>query len=433
MKHFQQVLLNTLIANVTTSYLWFAITFWVYLETKSVLATAIIGGSYMLMVALFSIIFGTIVDHHKKKSVMVFSAVFTLVAFALGGLVYLLFPKEQIVNLGGIVFWLFAGTILVGAVVENMRNIALSATVTLLVPIEGRDKANGMVGTVQGVAFMVTSVFSGLSIGMLGMGWTLVIAVGLTAVALAHLWFAVKIPESEIYHDPELKGKKIDLRGSIAAIRAVPGLVWLIVFTTFNNLVGGVFMALMDPYGLTLFPVEIWGVVLGVTSTGFIIGGMIVAKKGLGKNPIRTMLLVNIGVAILGAVFVIREWWWLYALGILVFMALMPIAEAAEQTIIQKVVPLKRQGRVFGLAQAVESASSPISAFMIGPIAQFGLIPFMNTQAGKDMFGWLVGSGQARGIALVFILASLIMLVVVLYAFTTRAYRNLSQAYVAAS
>ncbi|MGB4762059.1 MAG: MFS transporter [Candidatus Saccharimonas sp.] len=430
MKHFKQVLLNTLIANVTTSYLWFAITFWVYLETKSVLATAIIGGSYMLLVAIFSIVFGTIVDHHKKKSVMVFSAVFTLIAFALGGLVYLLFPKDAIVDLGGIVFWLFAGTILVGAVVENMRNIALSTTVTLLVPAEGRDKANGMVGTVQGVAFMVTSVFSGLSIGLLGMGWTLVIAVVLTAIALVHLWFMVQIPESEIYHDPELKGKKIDLSGSIAAIRAVPGLVWLIVFTTFNNLVGGVFMALMDPYGLTLFPVEIWGIVLGITSTGFIIGGMIVAKKGLGKNPLKTMLLVNVGIAVLGMVFVIREWWWLYAIGILVFMCLMPIAEAAEQTIIQKVVPLKRQGRVFGLAQAVESASSPISAFMIGPIAQFGLIPFMNTQAGKDAFGWLVGAGQARGIALVFIAASLIMLVVVLYAFTTRAYRNLSQYYI---
>jgi DHA3 family multidrug efflux protein-like MFS transporter len=429
MRNFKQVLLNTLIANVTTSYLWFAITFWVYLETKSVLATAIIGGSYMLLVAIFSIIFGTIVDHHKKKSVMVFSGVFTFIAFALAGLVYLLFPREEIVNLGGGVFWLFASTILIGAVVENMRNIALSTTVTLLVPAEGRDKANGMVGMVQGIAFMVTSVFSGLSVGLLGMGWTLMIAVALTALALIHLWFAVRIPESEIYHDPELKGKKVDLRGSIAAIRAVPGLVWLIFFTTFNNLVGGVFMALMDPYGLTLFPVEIWGIVLGVTSTGFIIGGMIVAKKGLGKNPVKTMLLVNVGVALLGGVFVIREWWWLYALGILVFMCLMPIAEAAEQTIIQKVVPLKRQGRVFGLAQAVESASSPISAFIIGPIAQFGLIPFMNSQTGKDAFGWLVGTGQARGIALVFIAASLIMLIVVLYAFTTRAYRNLSQAY----
>lgn len=429
MNHFKNVLLNTLIANVTTSYLWFAVTFWAYLETQSVLATSIVGGSYMLLVAIFSIIFGTIVDHHKKRSVMVFSSMFTLVLFVLGGLVFWVLPDDMLTNLAGPGFWLFASLILIGAVVENMRNIALSTTVTLLVPSDARDKANGMVGTVQGVAFMVTSVFSGLSIGFLGMGWTLAVAIGLTAISLAHLLITVQIPESEVFHDPELKGKKIDIKGSIAAIRAVPGLVWLIVFSTFNNLVGGVFMALMDPYGLTLFPVQVWGVVLGITSTGFIIGGILVAKKGLGKNPLATMLRVNIGVALLGGLFTLREWWWLYAAGMMVFMILMPIAEAAEQTIIQRVVPLKRQGRVFGLAQAVESASAPISAFIIGPVAQFALIPFMNSQAGNDALGWLLGSGQARGIALVFLIASIIMLIIVLYAFTTKAYRDLSQYY----
>lgn len=428
MKHFYQVLLNTLIANVTTSYLWFALTFWVYLETKSVLATGIIGGMYMLLVAIFSIIFGTIVDHNKKKNVMVFSSVFTFICFAAAGLLYLAFPKEMLVDWSGVVFWVFAGIILTGGVIENMRNIALSTTVTLLVPKEGRDKANGMVGTVQGVAFMVTSVFSGLSIGLLGMGWTLAIATVFTAIAMIHLFF-VQIPENEIYHDPELEGKKIDLKGSLAAIRAVPGLLWLIVFTTFNNLVGGVFMALMDPYGLTLFPVEIWGLVLGVTSIGFIAGGAIVAKKGLGKNPIKTMLLINIGIAVLGGLFTIREFWLLYAIGMFVFMCLMPAAEAAEQTVIQRVVPLKRQGRVFGLAQAIESASSPITAFIVAPIAQFIIIPFMRSDEGKSTFGWLLGDGEARGIALVFLVASLIMLIVVLFAFTTKAYRQLSAFY----
>ena len=428
MKHFYQVLLNTLIANVTTSYLWFALTFWVYLETRSVLATGIIGGMYMLLVAVFSIIFGTIVDHNKKKNVMVFSSVFTFVCFAAAGLLYMAFPKEQLVDWTGGMFWVFAGIILIGGVIENMRNIALSTTVTLLVPKEGRDKANGLVGTVQGVAFMVTSVFSGLSIGLLGMGWTLAIAIGFTALAMLHLFF-VKIPEDEIYHDPEIKEKKIDIKGSLAAIKVVPGLLWLILFTTFNNLVGGVFMALMDPYGLTLFPVEIWGIVLGITSIGFIVGGGIVAKKGLGKNPIKTMLLLNIGVAVLGGLFTIREFGWLYVLGIFIFMALMPAAEAAEQTIIQRVVPLKRQGRVFGLAQAIESASSPVSAFIMAPIAQFAIIPYMNSDAGKAALGWLLGDGEARGIALMFLISSLIMLVAVLLAFKTNAYRQLSAFY----
>lgn len=428
MKYFYQVLVNTLIANVTTSYLWFALTFWIYLETKSVLATAIIGGAYMLFVALFSIIFGTIVDHNRKKTVMVGSSVFTFAMFALAGTIYLLSPKDALINWQHWLFWLFSSVILIGGVVENMRNIALSTTVTLLVPKEGRDKANGLVGTVQGVAFMVTSVFSGLSIGLLGMGWTLAIAILFTGFALVHLLF-VKIPEKQIAHDPELDGKRIDIKGSIAAIKSVPGLMWLIFFTTFNNLIGGVFMALMDPYGLTLFSVEWWGIVLGVTSTGFILGGILVAKFGLGKNPVRTMLLVNVGIALLGMTFTIREWWLLYAIGIWLFMTIMPVAEAAEQTIIQRVVPLKRQGRVFGLAQAVESASTPVSAFIIGPVAEFIVLPFMRTQQGKDTFGWLVGGGQARGIALVFIGASVVMLVIVLLAFMTRAYRNLSESY----
>lgn len=428
MQYFYQVLVNTLIANVTTSYLWFALTFWVYIETKSVLATGIIGGMYMLLVAIFSIIFGTIVDRNKKKRVMVISSVITLIFFVAAGLIYLGFSRAQLLDWGGPVFWFFAGAILLGGVVENMRNIALSTTVTLLVSKEGRDKANGMVGTVQGVAFMVTSVFSGLSIGQLGMGWTLAIATLFTAVALTHLLF-VKIPENEIYHDPSLEDKKIDLKGSIAAIKTVPGLAWLIVFTTFNNLVGGVFMTLMDPYGLTLFTVEMWGIILGITSTGFIVGGAIVAKKGLGKNPLRTMLLLNIGVALLGGLFTIREFWLLYAVGIFLFMCLMPAAEAAEQTIIQRVVPLKRQGRVFGLAQAVESASTPLCAFMIAPIAQFAIIPYMQSAEGKAGFGWLLGSGEARGIALVFLIASIIMLAAVLLAFTTKAYRRLSDYY----
>ena len=59
---FVQVLVNTAVANVTTSFLWFALTFWVYLETRSVLATGIIGGAYMLLVALFGMVFGSIVD-----------------------------------------------------------------------------------------------------------------------------------------------------------------------------------------------------------------------------------------------------------------------------------------------------------------------------------------------------------------------------------
>ncbi|MCA9318081.1 MFS transporter [Candidatus Saccharibacteria bacterium] len=429
MQNFYKVLLNTLVANVTSSFLWFALTFWIYLETKNVMATAIVGGAYMFMVALCSLVFGLIVDRNKKKRVMVLSSTITLVAYVLAGIGFLLQPTENIATISHWAFWMFALLILAGGVVENMRNIALSTTVTLLAPKESRDKANGMVGTVQGVAFMVTSVFSGLSIGLLGMGWTLVIAIVLTTIALLHLLVTVQIPEAEIVHDSEIDNKRIDIRGSLATVRQVPGLLALMLFSTFNNLIGGVFMALMDPYGLTIFSVEWWGTVLGITSTGFVVGGLLVAKKGLGKNPLRTMLLLMVAMSVLGMLFTIREWWWLYVVGIFLYMCLIPAVEASEQTILQRVVPLKRQGRVFGLAQALESCASPISAFLIGPLAQYWLIPYMQSGTGRMRWSWLLGTGQARGIAFVVVLASLLMLALVLLAFRTKAYRQLGDHY----
>jgi len=424
---FAQVLVNTAVANVTTSFLWFALTFWVYLETRSVLATGIIGGAYMLLVAVFSMAFGTIVDRHRKHLVMVFAGVVTLIAFSISGGLFLVFPEPTLLDLGGPWFWLFSGIILFGAVIENMRNIALSTVVTLLIPTERHANANGLVGTVQGLAFMVTSVFSGLAIGLLGMGWTLLIAIALSAAALMHLLF-LHIPEAQPQQDGERR-PLIDLRGSITAVRAATGLFALIIFSTFNNFIGGVYMALMDPYGLELFPVEVWGIVLGVTSTGFIIGGLLIAKFGLGRNPIRTMLVLVILMGVLGALFTIREWWWLYAVGIWVYMALIPAVEASEQTVIQKVVPFREQGRVFGFAAAFESAAAPITAFLIAPIAEFIIIPFMNSDAGRSELGWLLGDGQARGIALVFLIAGILMILAAVAAFFTKSYRRISAQY----
>lgn len=427
MKKFYAVLINTLIANVTTSYLWFALTFWLYLATKSVLATAIVGGVYMLLIAGLGLVFGTFVDKNYKKRVMVISSIVSAVAYVLAGIIYWIVGESRLTDLSSPLLWIFAGIILIGAVVENMRNIALSTTVTILVPKDERDKANGLIGSVTGMAFLVTSVLSGLSIGFLGLSGTLLVAIGLTILALLHI-LTVKIPEDKIVHDPALAGKHFDFHGATKAIGQVPGLWALLIFSVFNNFIGGVFMALMDPYGLTLFSVQLWGVMLAISSIGFIAGGLVVAKTGLGGRPLRTLLLVNVSTSFVGMFFAIREWAWLYVAGIFLYMCLMPVAQAAEQVVLQRIVPLAKQGRVFGLKQSMEAAASPITAFVIGPIAQFLVIPYMRGQ-GQNDFAWLLGTGQMRGIAFIFMIASLIMLVAATIAFRSRAYRTISKEY----
>lgn len=83
-------------------------------------------------------------------------------------------------------------------------------------------------------------------------------------------------------------------------------------------------------------------------------------------------------------------------------MMLHPYAEAAEQTILQKVVPFERQGRVFGFAQSVEQSASPLTAFLIGPITELFVIPFMASSTGILIFSEWYGNTPDRAIALVF-------------------------------
>lgn len=426
MRSFLHLLINTAVANVTTNFLWFALVFWVYLETRSILATGVLGGAYMLLVAFSSMYFGSVVDRHRKLAVMRISAWGSLVAFLVAGAIFFSVPQNTLLDIGGPWFWVFTLVLLSGCLVELPRNLALSTTVTMLIEPERHANANGLVGTVQGISFIATSVFSGLSVGLLGMGPTMIIALSCTALPLLHLYL-IRVAEPEIVRDPEHRA--IDFRGGLRAVLAVPGLLALVVFTTFNNLAGGVFMALLDPYGLTLFPVEIWGFVFGFASVGMVIGGLIVAKTGLGRNPVRTMLLLVGVTGVIGTLFTVREWAWLAIAGVFLFMLVMPAIEAAEQTVIQRVVPFEKQGRVFGFAMTFEAATAPITSFVIAPIAEFWVVPYMETEAGRDRWGWLLGDGEARGIALIFVITGLISILLPIGAALTRSYRTLVGSY----
>ncbi len=427
MKIFHRLLVNALISGVMTSFLWFAVTFWVYLETRSVLATSVVGGAFAIFSALFGILFGTFVDRHRKWTAMMVASATGLVLYTIALVQYALVSDESLLSFSSVHFWLFVALILGGSVIGNLRAIAMSTSVTLLVPEEHRDRANGLLGTVMGVSFTITSVLSGLVVGQLGMGWALVIAVSLTAVSVIHL-LTIRFPEPD--PEPLADGEKepvFDVRGALAAISGVAGLYGLIFFAAFNNLLGGVFMSLMDAYGLSLMSVEAWGVLFAIVSFAFIGGGLFVAKRGLGSRPMRVILVCNFVNWTVCTVFTLQSSIPLLFVGMLVWMALMPAIEAAEQTVLQQVVPFEKQGRVFGFAQTVENAASPMTALMIGPFAQFVAMPFMTDGAGVDLIGDWFGTGEERGLALIFTAAGLIGILATLAARASGWYRHLSK------
>ena len=211
-------------------------------------------------------------------------------------------------NAASPLLWVFVVVLMLGVISGNPRGIALPTLVTLLVPEAVRDRANGLVGTTSGVSFLVTSVISGLLVAFDGMRSVLVLALVVMAGSFLHV-SRLTIPEPVVVslNDDGSEDRGVDLRGTFRLVRGVPGLLALIVFSCFNNFLGGTFMALMDAYGLSLVSVQAWGLLWGVLSAGVIVGGLMVARTGVGTNPVRTLLLVNVALWTTCVVFPLRS------------------------------------------------------------------------------------------------------------------------------
>lgn len=431
MTAFHHLLANNLVANVTNYTVWFAVTFWIYLETKSVFATGMIAGIYLVLTAGLAIWFGSLVDHHRKKLVMLGSSAASFVLYALALAVHQAAPDGSLKNIAGAPLWTLVGLAMLGVIAGNVRSIALPTLVTALVAEDRRDRANGLVGMVTGIGFLTTSVISGFLVAQGGMTYTLIFALALTIAAFLHLLLVrVDEPAPQATHN---EAKRIDIAGTLRVVLATPGLFALILFAAFNNLLGGVFMALMDAYGLSLMEVQQWGLLWGFVSCAFILSGIVISRTGLGKNPLRTLLLANLISWLASCFFTLQPSITLLTIGCFIWLFLGPYAEASEQTLLQRVVPFERQGRVFGFAQSIEQAASPLTAFLIGPLTQFLVIPFMTTGAGADLIGDWFGRGPDRGIALVFTLAGAVGVIATIIAFKSKYYGQLTRAYAAAA
>ena len=435
MKAFYQLLVNNVIGALANMTVWFALTYFAYLQTNSVIATSVMSGVYLVTVAFTGIWFGGLVDRYNKKTIMIISSCISLIIFILGFALYVTAPPQTFSSINNPLFWVFIILLLFGVIAGNLRGIAIPTIVPLLVPKEKLDKANGLVGTSSGIAFLVVSVISGFLVAAGGMYWALIIPILVTIGTIVHLYF-LQIPEnptvnSSNQEDSINKAKSIDITGTIRIIKQTPGLMALIFFTTFNNFLGGVFMSLMDAYGLSLVDVRVWGLLWGFLSLAFMVGGVLIATKGLGKNPLKTLFIANIIIWSVSSIFTIQPSIILFAVGAFIYLTIVPFIEAAEHTIVQKVVPQERLGRVFGFSQSIEQAASPLMAFAIGPITQLIFIPLMRENGqGAQLIGSWFGVGDGRGIALVFTLAGLTGLLATIIALRGKYYKMLSKQYI---
>ena len=123
---FHHLLVNTLVASVVNFTVWFAVTFWVYLETRSVFATGVISGIYLVFTAASGVWFGGLVDRHRKRAVMLGSSAASLLCYAAALTVYLSTEPASFTDPASPALWALVLLLMAGVIVGNLRAITLS-------------------------------------------------------------------------------------------------------------------------------------------------------------------------------------------------------------------------------------------------------------------------------------------------------------------
>src|SRR5690606_18422264 len=128
------------------------------------------------------------------------SSATTLLAFIASLIILITNSANTFNSLTSPILWVFTICILIGTIAGNLYYITIPTLVTRLVEEDRRDRANGMFGTITGVSFTITSLFSGITLAFLGMGWVIGIAIVSTIIAILFLMLFVFIPENKIIH-----------------------------------------------------------------------------------------------------------------------------------------------------------------------------------------------------------------------------------------
>jgi len=188
----------------------------------------------------------------------------------------------------------------------------------------------------------------------------------------------------------------------------------LIFFTT--NLTMGLAMILFAPMILarTANNTVILGTTMMMFGIGGIVGGLLVAAWGGFKRRIHGVLLGLVLMSISGQIVIglgqdIRVW----GVGAFLAMFFMPLVNGSSQAIWQAKVSPDIQGKVFATRRLIAQISSPVAMIMGGRLADAVFEPAMASGGTfAQFFQPLVGSGPGSGMAVLFVFAGILGVVV---------------------
>ncbi|MEU6234108.1 amino acid adenylation domain-containing protein [Kitasatospora sp. NPDC047058] len=403
LRRFLAVAAGQLVSITGSALTEFALPLWILLETGSMARYALFAVVAMLPGILVGPVAGALVDRLDRRKVMLAGDVAAgatqaaMLALLLAGRLH---SWEVYVLLG------------VLSVALTFQRLAYASAVPQIVPKQYLGHANGIVQLAFGAAQFVVPLVAVALMAAIGLRGILVIDVASYAVAVGIL-LAVRFPRTLPWTRRE---------SLVEEIRHGFGYSWrnrgfrsmLLWFAGLNVFLSPLFL-LVTPMVLAFSDLNGAARVAVAGGAGALLGGI---AMGFWGGPRRHRLRGMLGLAALlsaACAFTgLHAGLWVIAAGAFGMSFALTLVNGVYSTIVQVKVPQRFHGRVFALNTLVAWSTLPLGHGVIAPLGASLFGPLMDDGGAlAGMFGPLLGTGPGRGIALMYLLFGLAMLVLV--------------------
>ena len=310
---------------------------------------------------------------------------------------------------GNIQLWQICLGIGISSIFTALIDPSFKATITDLLSEQEYAKAGGMIQIAGSARFLLSPLIAGIILEKFNIELILIIDICTFFITV----FAALFVKKRIKQNAKTDKKAIDsLKEAITIIKNKKGITTLIVLTALVCLFVGFFQVLSTPMLLPIMYVKSLGTLESVAGIGMLISSVLIGiignKTTYQKMLSYSLILCGISIVLFGSSISI------IFLGITAFLffASLPFANTSLEVLIRKNIPNEVQGRVWSLIGLVTQFGYIISYICAGVLADYVFNPLLNKDGLlANSIGKLIGTGNGRGIGLLFIITGMIIII----------------------
>ena len=403
---FYAITFGQLVSLVGSGMTRFGLGIWVLKETGDTTAYTALLFFAVLPVGLGSIFTGTLIDIWNRRVIMLIGNTVASLSTLVAALLFFS---------GALEIWHLFIVLTVNGLANAFVMPSMEASVPMLVEKENLGRATGLTQMSISMEIIISPALAGLLIASAGLGFIFIIdfvTFGASVLALALSAIPQPPRASQLTERRSLLGEFIF---GLRYIAERPPFVYLMVFVTITMfLMPGIGYALSTPLALSVADERAAGLILSSFGVGALISGVLLTAWG-GPKRRMTGMLVGLALAGLASVAVgLRESVPLIAGGVFFIGVTFMFMFGLNRVIWQVKAAPEVLGRIFSLRVAFGIGAQSLGVLVAGPLAQHVFEPMMaEGGALAGSVGSIIGVGDGRGIALMYIIGGLALIALV--------------------